>query len=591
MIFTSMRANYSKYKYVSFDIFDTLICRSLMRPSDVFELVEKKANEIFQESAITGFSVIRINSEILARKKKNFEITIEDIYDEIESLTKSKWIDKYKSLEIEIEKEIVYPNLSVKTIYDTCINKGIKVIITSDMYLPRTVIEYMLKKCGYEGYERLFLSSEMGFRKNDGSLFNYIREQLQIPSWQMIHLGDNFKSDYLMAIRNGVCSKHIHNLDITKKLGHNVFGPFLFGFLNWLHSNFTREGYDRVFFLSRDGFFMKEAYEALFGLQAVKCEYLYLSRRLLQVATLWMHPDLEAVCSNMYMPMFFSYEWFAESVGYNEPLKIEESVLCRDHVLDNKSFISFYEEIKKDLILNSKKEYESLKGHLNSIGFKGKVAIVDVGWIGNMQKLLTRTANEMELPIDITGYYVGVNPLSPNATEQKMRGYLFDNTNNKDLYYKERFIDNIFELFFIAPHGSAKCYERDETGNYRIVLSDNEYKGTKTIDIFRDIQKNALGFCIMHKYDEERYCDYTNLIDTFVNPSLKVAKIFGSIDYWNKKMIKLSNFKGLFYYLFHPICLKEDFINSPWKPGFLKRLFIIPINYGKLLAWVYKRTL
>ena len=41
----------NKYKYISFDIFDTLIKRNVEKPEDIFKIVEKKLQiENFYES-------------------------------------------------------------------------------------------------------------------------------------------------------------------------------------------------------------------------------------------------------------------------------------------------------------------------------------------------------------------------------------------------------------------------------------------------------------------------------------------------------------------------------------------------------------
>ena len=56
------------YKYISFDIFDTLIKRNVEKPTDIFELIPKRYNK-----ELKNFKEKRINAEHIARKQSKFE--------------------------------------------------------------------------------------------------------------------------------------------------------------------------------------------------------------------------------------------------------------------------------------------------------------------------------------------------------------------------------------------------------------------------------------------------------------------------------------------------------------------------------------
>ncbi len=56
------------YEYISFDIFDTLICRPLYNPTDLFYMLDKKFEELYKTNI--SFYKIRIAAESIARKKK-----------------------------------------------------------------------------------------------------------------------------------------------------------------------------------------------------------------------------------------------------------------------------------------------------------------------------------------------------------------------------------------------------------------------------------------------------------------------------------------------------------------------------------------
>ena len=83
----------SRYDNVSFDIFDTLIKRNCEKPDDIFEISQKRYNNI-SNAKISNFRNLRINAEIEARNtSKDEEITLSDIYNNINEFTCINVID------------------------------------------------------------------------------------------------------------------------------------------------------------------------------------------------------------------------------------------------------------------------------------------------------------------------------------------------------------------------------------------------------------------------------------------------------------------------------------------------------------------
>lgn len=83
------------------------------------------------------------------------------------------------------------------------LKRGENVIITTDMYLDRNTISQILSGIGIIEYT-LFLSSETGYTKQTGNLFNYIISNLNIQNSELVHIGDNKRSDYDNAIAKGI---------------------------------------------------------------------------------------------------------------------------------------------------------------------------------------------------------------------------------------------------------------------------------------------------------------------------------------------------------------------------------------------------
>lgn len=192
-------------KIVSFDIFDTLIVRNVSIPETVFELVKNRYNEEHSECKLPDhFSKLRIAAERNTRKKAGIrEITLEEIYsnlDEINDCQKKE----VSRIEIELECAICQPNYEMQFFFKKLVEKDIPIIIISDMYLSREIIGRILKKCGYSGYKKLYVSSEIGDTKASGILFEKVMDDMQIRGEELLHIGDNIRGDYWNPKRKGI---------------------------------------------------------------------------------------------------------------------------------------------------------------------------------------------------------------------------------------------------------------------------------------------------------------------------------------------------------------------------------------------------
>ncbi len=205
-------------KVVSFDVFDTLVFRPFARPADVFLSLNKPFSKVFETTSMVDFSGIRRHAEQHCHKLQKAlkpgieEPTLEEIYDTV-SLLYGYDREKLRIIEnIEIENEIkfAYPRKSAVQLFDMAKKAGKHVIVASDMYLPKSCIEKILAKCGVEGYEKLYLSSEMHLTKHSGRMFPAIISDLKeiAQSNQILHIGDNTLSDIENSQQHGIIAAH-----------------------------------------------------------------------------------------------------------------------------------------------------------------------------------------------------------------------------------------------------------------------------------------------------------------------------------------------------------------------------------------------
>lgn len=201
---------------VSFDIFDTLLLRPFLYPTDLFDILSNKMNEDI--ASFVDFATIRKNAEdgvraeVKIKRPSSEEITYEQIYHHIsENCGLSiERIEKMKAEELAMEQQVLYPRQLGKELFELAKDAGKRIVITSDMYLPKDFIEGVLAKNGYSGYSKLYLSSDIMFTKATGSLFKYILKDLEIKNANsLIHLGDNWQSDVEMPRSLGIRAEHL----------------------------------------------------------------------------------------------------------------------------------------------------------------------------------------------------------------------------------------------------------------------------------------------------------------------------------------------------------------------------------------------
>ena len=341
-----------KIKCVSFDIFDTLITRPFYEPLDMFRIMDKDYRELTHNDVGINFSKIRVISENICRENKRNtdtecqEVTLDEIYDTIHTqyeISKDV-LEKLKKKECEYEIRFCKRRDTIHELYELALDMGKKVIFTSDMYLPEDVIVKILKENGYTEYTKLYLSSTVKKIKWTGDLYRHVFKDMGLEPGEMIHMGDNFESDYKRAKELGMNSIHIpKTIDVMTKtnytnnlaqplikslpfwrdnaesirfmgircmmavvanklfdnpfktfdhrtdfnsdpylIGYYALGMYVYGVTKWILDE-TNDSYDKVSFMARDGYLILESYKImkeLYSNPAVE-EYLYVSRKAL----------------------------------------------------------------------------------------------------------------------------------------------------------------------------------------------------------------------------------------------------------------------------------------------------------------------
>lgn len=459
-----MDMNFKKYKTVSFDIFDTLVSRRIYRPRDLFSLMQSTlATENFFISAyeigiIDNFPEISVQAEVSARENRvrrfggEPEILISEIYDEIlkkHPQLSPATVKKILDLEIQMEKIVLYKNARGSCLFEKAISDGCKVILISDMYLPSAILKELLTSCGYDiSNIPVYSSGEERYSKNSGKLFSIVKknENVDIASW--MHVGDNVHADILNAKKLGINTLHadwseynhgvsnhwktkdiigesicktlllkqvsaFHQNDPLNEIGFKVFGPLLLGYVSWLANQLKIHKIDKALFLARDAHLIYKIYNEYFSEEHVKCEYLYISRASAYMVgmTDWpMHriwhlfggKNKKSIKKILAIAGLDASEHISDihHVGFPDeeyiPVSGEEHKV---HWLINKLF--------PYILLKNTQHREAYADYFKTAceGYKN-IALIDVGWMGNIQSVFARSLGAQWAEKQIHGFYL-----------------------------------------------------------------------------------------------------------------------------------------------------------------------------------------
>lgn len=608
----------NKKEYVSFDIFDTLIKRDVKNPTEVFDIIE-------QNYGIYDFYKRRIEAEKRARKGK-VDTTIDEIYDIYNSLyiNNINEIEKIKNIEKKVEFELCVQNRLLKKVYDFCIENNKKVYLISDMYLSSEILKEILKKNGYSKYEKLYVSCEYDRTKANGELYKYVIKELGIHTNKLIHIGNDIKTDYMMALKNKISAVKVKTktyvgnslLDVFLSnhksnssnfyydFGYSNFGPLLYGFCLWLKENVKKNDIDNIYFLARDGYIIKKAYEKIFGEQD-NIYYLEASRRSLRVPYLSQKNSIDEMLDELPLPRQTNMIQIFDALGleldlYSDKIKESgysiESFYLREKVLKEEGFKNLISSIKDDIIANSISENDALKNYLKKNNFSKRNAIVDIGWGGSMQKYLRNIFDN--LPgyenKELIGFYFGLTEKAKGnlSSTNIANAYVFDNYNFSSEELERPFV-GLFESLFLEPKGSVKKYHINTENlveRYQYEYIDDSGEVLDDVDKIHNIQQGALGFieeymsAAISRYSKmDSEAAFKNLFSVGINPKLDQLEKLGSIVFFNNGFKEqLAKPDCILKYLISPMKFKKDFLNSQWKTGFLKGVFKLPLPYYEI---------
>ncbi len=194
---------------VSFDVFDTLLMRCVVKPYHVKEIVALKMEEFLGENF--DFPALREKAEVEARQIKGGEVTLDEIYKRFGVLAglDAATCRKIRELEVSTELKLAVPRERIVDWFKTALARGKKVWLISDNCLQTPDMEQILKKCGVEGYEKLLISCETNLRKDTATIWDYLAKKNLNSPYKLTHLGENETGDIQLCGDRGFGEYHL----------------------------------------------------------------------------------------------------------------------------------------------------------------------------------------------------------------------------------------------------------------------------------------------------------------------------------------------------------------------------------------------
>ena len=470
----------------------------LVEPAFIYNLFRKYRIKLCKKQFFTNGETEFEFDKALELLAKHLNLKLKKKFD------LENFVANTKALYIETEQENFYLNENVINLLNKFKLEGKKIYLVSDFFCSNDVILKWFKHFEIDNlFTKLFVSCDYKKTKFSGKLYRQVIKELNESPRKMMMIGDNKYSDIFKARIRGIKAMHINtkyeksskDLKTKLKFGNNklyfdeLFSKYgknynysnyafpLYIFTKRLYENLRAENKKHVFFLSREGQFLKKLFDKYCEVLKIRggidneynitSHYLYASRNSLQAGTL--KPLEEETFKYVFKSAMFglSIRNFLITLTFTDvqieeiakSLKLNIDKVTRNFknskqfkaLKQNKLFQEIYEKKRLD-------QTSAFKLYMESFGvdfYEEGLTIVDIGFNGTMQALFNNFFNGK---VKIKGYYIG--SLKKGSENSVKYGLLYDKYNKKQLgnsinYHNKHYYEQICR----ADHSRVDNYE------------------------------------------------------------------------------------------------------------------------------------
>lgn len=378
-----------------------------------------------------------------------------------------------------------------------------------------------------------------------------------------------------------------------------VTAPVLISYVIYILKDAQRRGIQRLYFLSRDGYIMYKIAEVICNKYKIKidCRYLYVSRLVLR-------EPLYFIDKNEAMKYFCEYgvrvspkivlKRAGISCEMQDKILNEIDVKFKEKLLTKDELIILGEKLKnnecfiKEALEHSKSKYKIIYEYFVQEGLTENrdYAIVDVGWLGSMQRNIRQILSYAGDNRTLCGYYFGMFE-NGKVEDGEYNCFYFSKEFNSSR--RVFFNNNLFECMCSANHGMTVGYKKNNNNSISAVFSNQELKWNVNLQL-NTVEKFTELFVSENEWNNILIDKLSNLTQKLLKsfmifPSIHEATVYGSIpfaddpseSYMLNLAEKLTNEElwqyNIFYKIYRNIFLKNKQIKyneSFWINGTIK---------------------
>ncbi len=526
--------NITTCKVICTDFFDTLVHRTVHPNYSIKLWAKLLIRELALEITANDLFAIRADSLSYLSKKKNknvleipYATLIEEVYYRLINTAALRKTD-YDHFKKTFEQADYVSEVSVQFKNDVIINaikklkkEGYRVYLITDFFFSKQLMSRILDHHEILNvFDDIFVSADVKKSKENGSIYPFVLEKIDAIADEVVMIGDNKNSDITKSGLHNIRSIHTKNLSHHRRNKKNLLGSdavsfekvcsrienrcrnsgfefseyiiHFYFFTERLYTKAIKHGVNDLFFLAREGLYLKKIFDLYQELNQftdevkIKTHYLKASRQSAQKLAL---KPLEQEEFNNYgrihgqMSVIQLFDWFLFSketqTNIIEGSKINPDTL-HTNIFNSEVFLKLRANNTFQMAYEATRvgQKEAFIKYLNDFGSNFKeegIALVDVGWGGTMQESLY---NFLEQQVAVTGYYIGLKEIYNILPDTNRYGLNFSLYPFRDKSFEIlKANGQLYEQLLGAPHGSTLGYsiENDVAGTIEFHEENEKY--------------------------------------------------------------------------------------------------------------------
>jgi len=485
----------------------------------------------------------------------------------IADIQETSFIDLFEKAHLRAEINVQRLNPEISEVIKKFKEKGGKVYLLSDFYCPQSLFINLLKHHKmFQYFDGVYSSSTVGKSKHTGAVYKEVLSDLNIDPSTSLMIGDNEKSDSINAEKAGLHSFVLSHNKYLRRNKINGFGNdekqfkkvvkktykachkktstpyieyalFYHFFIEQLYKRCKSNNINSLFFLSREGLFIKRLFDSYLEhhevntKNTIRTHYLKVSRQAsLQISLKpieyeefsYLKRKYKSISINEFLSFFNLKKENKDNII--KIIDFDGAILVDDFfnseiffkLKENKAFKDLYEAHR----LSNKEVFSEYINSFNEDIKADGINVVDIGWGGTMQEAIY---NFFKGDIKVTGYYLGLNTIYNPNTDTKRYGLNFsilpfENYN----FHILRANTQLYEQFAGAGHGCCVEYSKSKNG-YTIEHHEENEKFLYE-NYIGDHQDEMVGIHKSLLQDLETICYDQEMVEkVMINLALKVG--------------------------------------------------------------------